>query len=401
MSANETIIKQQDFGRWVNVDLYMDAIRNKCKGKLGHAEITTLSNMFAIIFALKARDFVNYKSDQSPGDIKSDAQRCADNLHSYLQNYPTIKKDWLELFVIGYSGESIMLQNVERTQDILQTRSDNLEDDNYALNAALFVSTLDDRLNEKQQEQITKAIIKRTTLRKEIVQKRMGQKVKGKKRFRNLFSKKAPVKSAKKPRVVMIEYIFQGILSGVTLIVGAKLFPAFGMMSALSGGVVGYLSSGPLFRSASKVHESLSGYYIMAKYRFSKEKPQYGRTTLRQEELMPISNDGVEISDEIRSLKQSISQTVAKQKSTMARYSAAAKKPTSVAGKREVEMLQDDSHNEGNLTVDDLENVHLAKKSYEIETNLRISGIEEASISKVKVDRSLPNVIKKDKSLKV
>lgn len=263
MENSRDEIKKQDFGEWVNIQLYKDIISTKCKGKLGINEISTLANMFAIIFAMKARDYVNYKIDKSPGDIETDAKRCADNLYAYLQNYPAIKNNWLELFVIGYAGESLALQNKEQEYGIKIEPSNDVEDDEYALQSALFVSRLDKDLTENQQRQIALALLNRTEKRKQIVKKRLeiiNAKNRWQKLAKSIFKKKTQKEDRKKQntyKLLTLNYVLKGVLTSTGMIISIKLFPAYGFFTLITGGTLGYLSSSPISSGALKLRDKI------------------------------------------------------------------------------------------------------------------------------------------------
>ena len=407
MSISDQIIKQQSFGKWVNVDLYKEVIRKKCKGKLGSAEISTLSNMFAIIFALKARDYVEYKIDRSPGDIKLDADKCAENLYTYLQNFPSIKNDWLELFVIGYSGEAVMPQNQNKNHSLKLDPSNDLQDDEYAVKAAVFVSALDDKLSDSQQDEIAKAIIKRTTIRKEKVVNRLAvdaKKQRVKKALKKIVSRNRAVKSSKKPRVIMIEYIFQGILSASSMIIGIKLYPALGMLSALSGGALGYLGSKPLFRGALKINQKLSHNSVLFKENI------FGKKLVPDETKdVKSSHDEVVISDEVINLRRSITETVRRQKVTISKYSESKADTldsiTAFRNKKSIDVLLDDSILGDSLTVHQVESIFSTESLYTSSMLSKSGGISSdnynTNLSQIKPDRNLPNVAKRSEKAKI
>ncbi len=316
---NEAIIKKQDFGQWVNIDLYKDAIMSKCKGKLDISEVSTLSNMFAIIFAMKARDYVNYVSDQEPMAIEKDAEKCANNLLSYLQNYPAIRRDWLELFVIGYSGESISLQGKEQEYQIaVDDVSNDVEDDEYAIHAALFVSSLDDRLSQDQQQQITRAVIDRTSRRKAIVKARLARQkgiINWKKKFRDFIDavkgKKFSLKNLKKLPLIPVTPVIRGGITAAGMIIAAKLFPAYGFATLVSGGAIGYMTSNALMNSFRKISNAI----FYGRSRVAHVLKATKRPMASKKQAMKIEKEvDYELDSQIHDLKARIDEEIRKQK---------------------------------------------------------------------------------------
>jgi hypothetical protein len=244
------VLNKQSFSKWLDLDYFKDVINNKNRGKIDSAVLNTVSNMLSVIYAMKMQDFNDGMSEHNPGTKEEVAEKFAENLNRYLKNCPQAKNNWLDLYIIAYSGESIQLNGMEKELEVIPNDpSNNMIDDEYAICAAAVVAGLDANMSKEQAMHMVNVLTFNANKRKQIIAERLDKLSKFKKSTSQIssglwFIIKSKLAFAEK---VPLNALFSGVSSAAFMILCSKFVPAKLMFMVIPASFTGFIAGNKLY----------------------------------------------------------------------------------------------------------------------------------------------------------
>jgi hypothetical protein len=251
----------QDYAQWLDISFFRKHLTAGLSSTLSENIVSTLANVCAITHAMKMRDF-NAGLTAQPESKEVTVGLFVNNLSKYLSDDNSSEDDWLELFIAGHdTGKDKDVTKGKDQQQTTEQGDDRFNDDEYVRMAALSYMKANSNDIAKQQQmvaQILKAQQQHTLHRNKYIQKRISQKS-WLSRIIDYFIRGVDVsgsrasllgiKKKKKKRFITIPSIISGITSGVAIIAGMQLFPAYGFLTFAVSAFAGYFAGLGLYKS--------------------------------------------------------------------------------------------------------------------------------------------------------